>query len=264
MKLKNPLVMCDLETTGTWIEKDKIVEIGIIRCEPDGARSTYRKLTNPGIPIPAVVTKIINITDADVKNAPLFKDLAAEINAFIGAADFGGFNIERFDLPLLEREMAEAGIAFSWRDRTVYDAQKIYHLHERRDLTAAYSFYCGKELKNAHSALADAEASLAVLEAQLQRYGDLDKGMASLEEFDYELPEEYFDRGRRFRWWNGELYMAFGKYAGKENLRLIAKKDPSYLRWVKDKNMSPEVNTLIDNALKGVFPKCPLLSSDKA
>jgi DNA polymerase-3 subunit epsilon len=256
-------VILDLETTGTWIEKDKIVEIALIRCDPDGTRQQYRHRINPGIPIPAAVTRIIGITDADVQDAPLFQALAPEINAFIGAADFGGFNIERFDLPLLEREMAEASILFSWRNRTIYDAQKIYHLHERRDLTAAYHFYCGKQLSNAHSALADTEAALAVLEEQLLRYGDPDKGIGSLEEFDYEFPEEYFDRGRRFRWWNGELYMAFGKHAGKQTLREIAKKDPSYLRWVKDKNMSPEVNALVDNALKGVFPKCPLPKAEQ-
>ena len=123
MKLTRPLVVLDLETTGTWVEKDRIVEIGMIRIEPDGTERKYLKRVNPGMPIPPNVTRIINITDADVSDAPRFKMIAREAFEFIGDADLAGFNILRFDLPLLEREFYDAGISFNWRDRSAYDAQ---------------------------------------------------------------------------------------------------------------------------------------------
>ena len=154
MKLTRPLIILDLETTGTWIEKDKIIEIAMVKCLPDGSKLTYEKFINPGIPIPPRATEVTGITDADVKDAPKFEQVAKEVADFIGPdSDLGGFNLERFDVPLLIREFSEAGMAFEWRSRTIYDAQKIYHIHEKRDLTAACKFYCDKELADAHSAL---------------------------------------------------------------------------------------------------------------
>ena len=129
MKLKKPLVVLDLETTGTWIEKDKIIEIGMIKCSPDGNQETYEKKVNPGIPIPKNVSEITGINNEDVKDAPFFKDIFREVYEFIDDYDLAGFNIERFDLPLLARELNEMGIDFEWEKRTVYDAQKIYPKH---------------------------------------------------------------------------------------------------------------------------------------
>jgi len=163
MKLSRPLVIFDLETTGIWVEKDKIVEIGMIKLLPDNSRQSFLKRVNPGMPIPANVSRIIDITDDDVKDAPKFKDIAKEALEFIGGADLAGFNILRFDLPVLEREFFEAGISFRWDERAIYDAQKIYHIHEKRDLTAAYKLYCNKNLDNAHTALGDAEATVLQL-----------------------------------------------------------------------------------------------------
>lgn len=175
MKLSRSLVILDLETTGIWVEKDRIVEIGMIKLMPDGARQDYVKRVNPGMPIPANVTRIIDITDDDVKDSPPFKDIAKEILEFIGDSDLGGFNILRFDLPVLEHEFFDAGFNFHWRDRDIYDAQKVYHIHEKRDLMAAYQLYCSKELSNAHSALDDAEATMEILNAQVKRYGAEEK-----------------------------------------------------------------------------------------
>ena len=126
IKLRRPIVIFDLETTGTWVEKDKIVEIGMIKLLPDGGREKYLKRINPGIPIPANVTRIIGIKDSDVKNEPYFKDIAREIPEFIGDSDLGGFNILRFDLPLLEREFYDADLSFHWRDRDIYDLSLIH------------------------------------------------------------------------------------------------------------------------------------------
>lgn len=257
MKLLNQLLIIDLETTGTWIEKDKIVEIGMIKCMPDGIRQTYVKRVNPGIPIPPTVSDLIGITNEDVKNAPRISDIAKEVLAFIGDSELGGFNIERFDLPVLERELATGGVSFEWRDRVIYDAQKIYHVNEKRDLTAAYQFYCKKKLLNAHSALGDAEATLEILDAQVKQYGKEDEKIEALQDFNYEPLAEYFDEHKKFRWWNKELYPMFGKYAKKCSIAKISKIDSEYLEWMLTRDFSDEVKMMIEGALRGQAPKYP-------
>lgn len=255
MKISKALVVFDLETTGTWIDKDRIIEIALIRLDPDGQRETYTSKVNPGMPIPPIVTQLTHISDADVKDAPMFPAIAPKVAEFIADADLGGFNVERFDLPLLMREMADAGVKFDAQNRTIYDAQKVYHLHERRDLFAAFAFYCHQELKDAHSALADTEATLAILQEQLKRYGQGREDIEALKEFDYKPSSEFFDSERKFRWWNGELYMTFGKYAKKEPLRVIAQKDPNYLQWILDKDFSDEVKAMVHEVVLGRHPK---------
>jgi DNA polymerase III subunit epsilon len=255
MKLTNPLVVLDLETTGVWIEKDRIIEIGLVKLAPDGQTTVYSSRVNPGMPIPPVVTQLTGISDAQVKDAPAFGTIAPQVLSFLEGADLGGFNVERFDLPLLAREFLDAGIKFQYADRAIYDAQKIYHLHERRDLAAAFAFYCHQELKDAHSAVNDAQATLEILKAQLKRYTDGRQDIESLKIFDYKQTGEYFDTERKFRWWNGELYMTFGKYAKRETLRSIAKKDPQYLAWVLEKDFSDEVKIMIQDVLNGRHPK---------
>lgn len=255
MKLIKPLVVLDLETTGIWIEKDRIIEIGMVKVKPDGKQEVYSTKVNPCMPIPAVVTQLTGISDADVKSAPAFATVGPKVLAFLEGADLGGFNVERFDLPLLAREFADAGIKFDYAGRTIYDAQKIYHLHERRDLFAAFAFYCHQELKGAHGATADAQATLAILQEQLKRYAAPREDIESLKDFDYKQSSEYFDSERKFRWWNGDLYMTFGKYAKKEPLRVIAKKDPQYLEWVLDRDFSDEIKNMIQEVLNGKYPK---------
>ena len=257
MKLLHSLVVFDLETTGTWIEKDRIVEVGMIKLMPDGTRQDYVKRVNPGMPIPANVTRIIDITDDDVKDAPPFKDIAKEILEFIGDSDLGGFNILRFDLPVLEREFFDAGFNFHWRDRDIYDAQKVYHIHEKRDLMAAYQLYCSKELTKAHSALDDAEATMDILDAQVKKYGAEEKGIESLKDFDYERSSAYFDKERKFCWWNGQLYPTFGKYRKRKHIKDILKNDRRYLEWILREDFSEEVRTMVENVLGGEFPKVP-------
>jgi len=257
MKIARSLVIFDIETTGTWVEKDKIVEIGMIRLMPDGTKQDYVKRVNPGIPIPVNVSRIIDITDADVKNAPPFRDVAKEVIGFIGDADIGGFNIHRFDLPILEREMVSAGVSFHWKDRVIYDAQKIYHIHEKRDLTAAYQLYCGKKLDNAHSALGDAEATVEIINAQIEKYGDSEKGIESLKDFEYERSSAYFDTERKFCWWNGELYPTFGKYSRKKNVKDILEKDRRYLEWILAADFSEDIKGMLKKVLAGEFPQAP-------
>jgi DNA polymerase-3 subunit epsilon len=255
MKLTRPFVVLDLETTGTWIEKDRIVEIGMVKLMPDGSRLDFVKRVNPGMPIPANVSRIINITDDDVKDAPPFKEIAREAFEFIGDADVGGFNILRFDLPVLEREFLHADLSFHWRQRTVYDAQKVYHIHEKRDLTAAYQLYCNKALDKAHSALGDAEATVEIFDAQIKKYGEPDQGIMSLKDFDYDRSSAYFDRERKFCWWNGELYPTFGKYGKKKHIKEILKNDRPYLEWILSADFSEEVKALMQDVLDGKLPQ---------
>ncbi len=261
MNLTKPLVILDLETTGVWIEKDRIIEIAMIRCFPDGTRTTYETYVNPGMPIPFEASEVTGIKDTDVKDAPRFRDIAPQIFRFLEGADLGGFNVERFDLPLLEREFNECGIKFEWAKCSIYDAQKVYHLHERRDLSAAYAFYCQKELKDAHSALADTQATLDVLIAQVQKYGAGNDTIEALKDFNYRKQTEFFDGDRKLRWWNGELYMMFGKYARKISLQEIAKIDRPYLEWILKQDFSDEVKDIIEQALEGHFPQPPKVPS---
>ena len=257
MILLRPLVVLDLETTGAWVEKDKIVEVGMVKCLPDGAREQYVKRVNPGMPIPPAISRLIGIKDEDIANSPFFREIAKEVLSFIGEADIGGFNVERFDLPVLEREIVASGLAFDWRGRVVYDAQKIYHVNEKRDLTAAYKFYCNKILQNAHTALADAEATAEILQAQTEKYGEGQGKIETLERFNYDHPLEFFDNERKFRWWNKELYPMFGKYARKYSIRKIAQIDTGYLEWILKRDFSSEIKQMIEGVLSGQYPKYP-------
>ena len=257
MKIERSLVVLDLETTGTWIEKDRIVEIGMVHLTPEGQREAFNARVNPGMPIPQRVSEIIGIKDEDLKEAPPFKEIAVKVLTFIGDADLGGFNVERFDLLILERELFLAGLKFDWRTRTIYDAQKIYHLHEKRTLKAAYKFYCDKELTIAHTALGDTEATLEILGAQIQKYGKPEDGLISLKDFDYERIDDFFDDERKFRWWNGELYPVFGKYVRKMSLKEIAKKDRSYLEWLASTDFPEKAKLMMKGILEGRFPAAP-------
>ena len=255
MKVTNSLVCLDVESTGVWVEKDKVIEIALVKYNPDGSKDTFYKRINPGISIPEAITKLTGISDQDVKDAPHFKQVAQEAFDFIGNSDLGGFSIERFDLPLLEREFTEAGIQFEWKDRKIYDAQKVFHLNEKRDLTAAYKFYCNKDLVGAHSALADSEAVLCILEKQVEKYGEGQAELSVLDKFEYTSHSDYLDAERKFCWWNGKLYLMFGKYARKTPLEELVKSDPGYLNWVAGADFSEPVKNIIRQALKGTIPQ---------
>ena len=255
MKIKNDFVVLDIESTGIWVEKDKIIEIALVKRSADGKKEVFHKRLNPGILIPPTVMKLTGISNEDVKNAPSFKEAAKEIYDFIGMADLGGFSVERFDLPLLEREFADVGMKFDWKCRNIYDAQRVFHLNEKRDLSAAYKFYCDKELIGAHSAVADSEATLEIFEEQVKRYGEGEEEISVLDKFQYTTSGDFHDAERKFCWWNGKLYLMFGKYARKTPLEAIVKTDKGYLNWVLSSDFSESVKTVIKNALHGELPK---------
>lgn len=172
LNLEKPIVFFDLETTGIDIAHDRIVEICLIRVEPNGNRQSLTMRINPERHIPEEASKVHGIYDADVKDCPTFRSKARELADLFEGCDLGGFNSNRFDIPLLAEEFIRAGINIDLTLARRVDVQNIYHKLERRTLAAAYQFYCGKDLENAHSALADTEATLEVLEAQLDHYPD--------------------------------------------------------------------------------------------
>jgi DNA polymerase-3 subunit epsilon len=182
LALERPLVFIDLETTGVSPVTDRIVEVAMIKVHPDGRRETMTRRVNPGVPIPPESSRLHGIADADVAGAPVFAQIAGEVLAFIGGADLAGFNIHRFDLPVLQRQLADAGRPLAMEGRAVVDAQVIYHRRVPRDLAAAYRLYCGKELTGAHGAAADNEACVEVLDAQLAAYPDLPRTPQGLAE----------------------------------------------------------------------------------
>ena len=254
MKLINDLTLLDLETTGIWVEKDRIIEIALIKLSPAGKRDVYHKKINPGIAIPKIITELTGISNADVKDAPYFKSVAQEVIAFIGSSDLAGFNVERFDLPLLERECFDAGLKFEWKSKKIYDAQKVFHLNEKRDLSAAYKFYCDKDLVGAHTALADTEAVYEILGQQVKRYGEGSESLSSLDKFEYTANSDFYDSEKKFCWWNGKLYPTFGKYARKQPIEDLVKNDANYLRWILKSDFSDGIKTLISAALEGRLP----------
>ena len=170
LNLKKPLAFFDLETTGINITTDRIVEISIVKAMPDGSTTIKTHRVNPTIPIPLESSLIHGIYDEDVKDKPTFKSLAHSLTQFLEGADLAGFNIIRFDVPVLVEEFLRAGIDFDISNRKLVDAQRIYHLMEPRTLSAAYKFYCSKELEGAHGAEADTLATYEVLKAQIERY----------------------------------------------------------------------------------------------
>jgi DNA polymerase-3 subunit epsilon len=173
LKLRNPLAFFDLETTGTNITTDRIVEIAVVKVMPNGEQLTKTTRINPTIPIPYEVSLIHGIYDEDVQDKPTFKQIAKELANFLEGADLAGFNILKFDLPMLAEEFLRAGVEFDPSARKVVDVQRIFHLMEPRTLSAAYKFYCQKELVNAHSALADTIATFEVLDAQVEYYKEV-------------------------------------------------------------------------------------------
>ena len=168
--LKNALAVFDLETTGINVVKDRIVEISILKVMPNGDKEVKTKRVNPTIPISAESSMIHGIYDEDVKDAPTFKQIAKEIAKFLEGCDLCGFNVLKFDLPMLAEELLRAGVEFDTKNRKIVDAQKIFHMMEPRTLHAAYKFYCDKDLENAHSAEADTIATFEVLDAQVKKY----------------------------------------------------------------------------------------------
>lgn len=229
LQLTKPIAFIDLETTGISITNDRIIEIAIVKIAADETRLVKRKLINPGMPIPAGSTAVHGITDEMVKDAPSFKQVANECKQFMDHCDIGGYNSNRFDIPMLIEEFLRAGIEFSTEGRKFVDVQKIFHKMEERTLSAAYKFYCQKILEGAHSAEADAQATYEILEAQVTRYPQMGATVDSIVQFTGE--DEMVDFARRFIKENGIEIFNFGKHKGK-TVEKVLREEPQYYDWM--------------------------------
>ena len=230
LKLTRPLVFFDLETTGTNITHDRIVEISIVKLMPDGTVVERSRRLNPEMPIPAEATAVHHITDDDVAAEPTFRQVAASLSKLLQGCDIAGFNSNRFDIPLLDQEFHRAGVDFDLNGVRFVDVQTIYHKKEPRTWVAAYRYYCGKELEEAHSALADTRATMEVLMAQLDVYDDLPVELDGLSEFAN--PNRNVDLlGRLIYDDNKREVINFGKYKGRLAEEVLAS-DPGYYNWI--------------------------------
>jgi DNA polymerase III subunit epsilon len=230
LQLSRPIAFIDLETTGVSLSTDRIVEIAIIKISPDESRLIKRKLINPEIPIPASASDIHGITDAMVKDAPTFKQASNELKQFIEHCDLGGYNSNRFDIPLLMEEFLRAGMSIDLSARRMVDVQHIFYTMEPRTLTAAYKFYCQKELEGAHGAEADISATIDVLMSQIERYPQLGNTVNSILGVIGE--DKMVDYARRFVFDDkGVEVFNFGKHKGRPVIDIL-KAEPQYYDWM--------------------------------
>jgi len=230
LQLQRPLAFIDLETTGVNLSSDRIVEIAIVKLLPDGSRQVKRKLINPGIPIPQFSSDIHGITDEMVKDAPTFKQVGNEIKQFLDNCDLGGYNSNRFDIPMLMEEFLRADFEMDLTNRRMVDVQHIFYTMEPRTLSAAFKFYCQKELIAAHSAEADVEATIEVLMAQVERYKGLGNSIDSILSSIGE--EKVIDYARRFVYDDQQQEVFnFGKYKGRRVVDVL-KSEPQYYDWM--------------------------------
>jgi DNA polymerase-3 subunit epsilon len=255
MKLDKPLCVFDLEATGVDVNQDRIVEVCVLRFEPDGRETLLQSLVDPGVPIPPEATAVHKITNDMVRGQPTIKDLAPRLLEAFEGADLSGFNAAKFDVPMLTAELKRAGFDFPLAGRRVADSFTIFARKERRDLAAAYKFYCGKEISGAHRAEADVRATAEVLFAQVERYPDLPKDMEGLSAFCAQVDASRVDAEGKFVWRNGEATFGFGnKHKGK-TLREVIASDRGYVNWMIDKGaFSAEVIKICKDALAGVYP----------
>lgn len=229
LQLAKPLAIIDLETTGVNLGTDRIVEIAIVKIQPDGSKVVKRKLINPEMPISAISVEMHGLTNEMLKDAPTFKQVANEIKQFLDHCDLAGYNSNRFDIPMLAEEFLRVGLDFEFKGRRLIDVQKVFHMMEQRTLSAAYKFYCNKNLEDAHSAEADASATWDILQAQLEKYPQLGNSIESILKVLGE--DNIVDFARRMIMENGVEVFNFGKHKGRavaEVLRI----EPQYYDWM--------------------------------
>ena len=263
---ERPLVFFDLEATGVNILNDRIVEISVVKIFPDGRREVKTRRINPEMHIPEEASAMHGIYDKDVANEPTFRAISKNFFIYLEDCDLGGYNITKFDIPMLTREFSRAGLTFTTANRRIIDAYNIFCRMEPRNLSAAYKFFCGKDMKDAHSAEADTLATVEIFEGEIKRYSqmaredypeDIEKWPETLDEFHTFCNQRMIDSidpDGRFKWKNGEAVVAFGKNAG-TSLRRIAIDNPDFLRWILRSDFSVEVKNIASDALKGIFPE---------
>ena len=253
MKLSRPIAVIDLETTGTDIETARIVSIGIVFIGEDGKVGRAEELlVNPGIPIPSEASAVHGITDEMVSGCPIFREQSESILAKLRGCDLAGFNIEKYDLPILRKEFARAGVVGAFVDAKVIDTMVIYHKNVRRDLSAAVQYYLNRSHEGAHSAIDDAKATAEILLAQVQLY-NLPTNTVEIDAYCHEKPRGFIDQEGQFIWKDNIAVLNFGKMKG-VSLKDLADQNQAYLRWMLEQTFTDEVKIIVQNALEG---RCP-------
>lgn len=253
LNLKNPIIFFDLETTGTNIVKDRIVEISYLKISPNGKEESKSMRINPEMPIPAESSSVHGIYDADVANSPTFKEVAKEIARDFEGCDLAGYNSNRFDIPLLAEEFLRAEVDIDFRKRKFVDVQVVFHKMEQRTLAAAYKFYCDKDLTNAHSAEADTKATYEVLKAQLDRYEELENDIEFLSKFTSQTRNVDF-AGRIVLNDKDEEVFNFGKYKGQKVMDVL-NTDAGYYGWILNSDFTLDTKRVLTNIKLRGFQK---------
>lgn len=262
LKLKRPLVFFDLETTGVNLSIDRIVEISVVKLFPNGEKEIKTRRVNPEMHIPEGASLVHGIYDKDVANEPTFKSLAKNLLIYLNDCDLCGYNILRFDVPMLINEFQRVGLTFPMEGRKQLDAFRIFCQMEPRSLTAAYKFYCGKEIQDAHSAEADTLATYEVFMGQLDKYDELADDVDSLHEFCNQKDPDCIDSTGKFKWSGSDPVIGFGKNAGMF-LRQAAVENPGFLQWMIKMDFPDDAKEIARDALSGKFPKKENTSNDQ-
>lgn len=244
LELEQPIAFFDLETTGINPAKDRIIEIAVIKINTDGTRDKFIKRINPQMPIPPESSAIHGIYDEDVKEAPIFNQIAHELKQFLNNCNLAGYNSNRFDVPVLAEEFLRANVFIDFKTRKFIDVQQIFFKMEERTLSAAYQFYCNKDLVNAHAAEADVTATIDILEAQLERYNNLKRNVDFLHQFTGS--QEIVDFARRMIIKDGKIIFNFGKYKN-QYVHDVLERDPSYYDWIMKSDFTLDTKQCISN-----------------
>ncbi len=256
LQLDRPLACFDIEATGTSPRGDRIIELAVIRLFPDGHRDQHVFMVNPEIPIPEEAAKIHGIRDADVKDCPPFRDVAQDILQVLEGCDLAGYNLVRYDIPMLTEEFLRAGHKFDTSRCRVVDAQHIFFRKEPRDLTAALEFYCGESHTGAHGAVADVEATIKVLDAQIERYPDVPSTVEELAEFCSPRKPGWVDQAGRLIWREGKVILNFGRKKGTPLADIISE-DPGFIDWMLRSDFPQDTRDIISKARQGKWPAPP-------
>jgi DNA polymerase III subunit epsilon len=254
--LKRPLAIFDIESTGLNKNLDRIIDLAIVRIHPDGHQDEHTFRVNPERPIPPDASAVHGISDADVADAPTFAEVATQVADLLHECDLAGFNVVRYDVPLLVAEFKRVGVPFPLEGRRILDAQRIFHIKEPRDLTAALTFYCGKAHTGAHGAMADVVATANVLTAQFERYTDLPQDMDQLDALCNPRDPMWADASGKLKWVNGEMVINFGQKQGVK-LKQLVLNDRGYLEWILKKDFADDTKDLIRDALDNRYPVPP-------
>ena len=255
VKLDRPIAFFDIEATGISPRADRVVELCIVRYCPLRGENRYNQRFNPdGMPIPAEASAIHGIYDDDVKDCPTFAQEAQTILDFLEGCDLAGYNILRYDIPMLAEEFTRANLPFSVTTRRCLDVQRIFHQKEPRDLSAALQFYCGDAHIDAHGAEADVEATVRVFEGQLERYQDLPRNIEALDQYCNPQNPNWVDAAGRLAWKNGEAAINFGKNRGKL-LRDLVENDRGFINWLLKSDFPPDTREIVQNAMQGRYPQ---------